>query len=423
MSRSLNVYLYGNKTGVLAEDDRARLSFRYELSAKNFLSVRLPVREDEYPHDYAYPFFENLTPEGRPLEIIAGKLNISEKNPFSILDKIGGDCAGAVALYEGEKPAALHEPLREISEKDMAHLIDELPDNPLFTGVDNPPRLSLAGAQSKFAVCGGLNETYFYPNDDYPSTQIIKIGGSKYADILHNELFCMLLGQKLGLPVPLNVSLREAEGRRYLDISRYDREIAVHQGGAYKAERIHQEDFCQALGYPSAKKYQEDGGPALRKCFSAITDFSRNKIADIFSFLNWLTFNFLIGNADAHAKNLSFLHNNSQITLAPFYDLLSTEIYPEKITSRKIAMLINGKDKYEKIRRKDFLEIYKQFGLNPLQAMKNVSGFFANTTEIADALRDKLNGSALTASPVYDDIIAIIHQRLSAFIPPLAQTE
>jgi len=416
MSRSLNVYLYGNKTGVLAEDEHARLSFRYDSLAENFLSVRLPVREDEYPHDYAYPFFENLTPEGRPLELIAGKLNISENNPFSILDKIGGDCAGAVALYEGEKPADLHEPLREISEKDMARLIDELPENPLFTGVDNPPRLSLAGAQSKFAVCGGLSETFFYPNDDYPSTQIIKVGSSKYTDILHNELFCMMLGQKLGLPIPRNVCLREAEGRKYLDISRYDREIAAHHGGVYKAERIHQEDFCQALGYPSAKKYQEDGGPALRKCFSAITGFSRNKVADIFSFLNWTAFNYLIGNTDAHAKNLSLLHKDGKITLAPFYDLLSTEIYPEKITSRKIAMLINGKDRYEKIRRNDFLEVYKQLGLNPLLAMKNISGFFTDIIDHADTLCDSLNESELTASPVYDDIIAIINQRIPAFV-------
>ncbi|MDR1859252.1 MAG: type II toxin-antitoxin system HipA family toxin [Treponema sp.] len=410
MIRKLNVYLHGEKAGVLAGDEQAGLSFRYESDARHSLSVRMPLRDEEYPHAYAYPYFENLTPEGRPLEIIADKLRVSENNPLSILEKIGGDCAGAVALYEGEKPAGSRKPLKEISEKDMARLIDELPDNPLLTGIENPPRLSLAGAQSKFAICGGTG--LYCPNDSYPSTQIIKIGNSKYTGIMQNELFCMTLGRNLGLSIPQSICLRKVKGRLYLDISRYDRRIVSQQGGVFKVERIHQEDFCQALGYPSSKKYQADGGPGLRDCYQAITEYSRNKVADVLSLLQWAAFNYLIGNADAHAKNLSFLHSNGGVTLAPFYDILSTEIYPEKITSRKIAMLINGKDNYEKIRRKDFFAVFRQLGLNPSQAMKNVSQRFAGIAECAKALRDRLNSDKLTASPVYDAIIAIINKRL-----------
>jgi len=84
LTNKLNVYLLGKKTGVLTEDGQARLIFRYEPDVKQALSVRMPVRDDEYPHTYTYPFFENLMPEGRPLEIIANKLRISENNPFSI---------------------------------------------------------------------------------------------------------------------------------------------------------------------------------------------------------------------------------------------------------------------------------------------------------------------------------------------------
>ena len=427
MRRTLNVYLCGEKTGVLAEDGNANLSFLYDPAvlkkpgAPQPLSVRLPVREGAYHHQYAYPFFENLTPEGRPLEIIANKLRISENNPFSILDKIGGDCAGAVALYEGEKPSGSDEPLRAISEKDMARIIHALPDNPLLTGMRNPPRLSLAGAQYKFAVCMGAGETFFSPNDEYPSTHIIKIGNDSYKNLLHNELFCMLLAQDAGLPVP-PVSLRAAKGSLYLNIARYDRHIAPAALAAlaapsderiYKAERIHQEDFCLALGYPSGKKYQADGGPDLRKCFQAITQYSHHKITDIFSFIQWITFNYLIGNADTHAKNISFLHKNNRVILAPFYDLLSTEIYPPRLASRKIAMLINGKYQYDTIKQKDFPELYRQFGLNPLQTMKNASRFFTHFAEKTNSLKDRLNADRLTASPVYDAIFDLIKQRLS----------
>jgi len=421
VSRSLNVYLFGIKAGVLTENEQSRLSFQYEPDAPAPLSVRMPVREEMYPHDYAHPFFENLTPEGRPLEIIADRMRISEYNPFSILDKIGGDCAGAIALYEGEIPYRLYEPLREIKGNEMAHIIDALPENPLLTGMDNPPRLSLAGAQFKFAVYGGTGTAppgshYFCPNEDYPSTIIIKIENKIYKNLLHNELFCMVLGQSLGLTIP-PVKLCEAEGRLFLNIARYDREPEPTEPDRMtKYARIHQEDFCQALGYPSGKKYQGDGGPGLRNCYQTITQYSSSKVADALSFLQWTVFNYLIGNADAHAKNLSFLHRNGRVTLAPFYDLLSTEAYPAKISSHRIAMLINGKDQYEKISRKDFLALYEQLDLNPLQITKNIARFSAKAAEKADKLRSELNAAKLTASPIYDDIIALIENRLPMFI-------
>jgi hypothetical protein len=91
-------------------------------------------------------------------------------------------------------------------------------------------------------------------------------------------------------------------------------------------------------------------------------------------------------------------------------------VYPEKITSRKIAMLINGKDRYEKIRRKDFVELYTQLGLNPLLVTKNLSHRFSKTMETAKSLRIKLNSQRMTASPIYDDIIALIEKRLPAFV-------
>jgi len=416
MSRSLNVYLFGKKAGVLTEDEQSRLSFKYEPDAKAPLSVRMPVRKEEYPHDYAYPFFENLIPEGSPLEIITDRMRIPENNPFSILDKIGGDCAGAIALYEGEIPNRLHEPLREITQTEMARIIDTLPENPLLTGMDNPPRLSLAGAQFKCAVCTGTAEDlYFCPNEDYPSTTIIKIEHKKYKNLLHNELFCMMLGHSLGLNIP-RIRLCEAEGRLFLDIARYDREPEpVSHDRIIKSARIHQEDFCQALGYPSGKKYQADGGPSLRNCYQAVTRYSSSKVADAFFFLQWTAFNYLIGNADAHAKNLSFLHRNGRITLAPFYDLLSAEIYPENLSSRKIAMLINGKDQYEKIRSKDFLALYEQLDLNPSQTMKHITHFCAKAAENAESLRNQLNSGGPTASPIYDDIIGLITKRLPSF--------
>ncbi|MDR3020840.1 MAG: HipA N-terminal domain-containing protein, partial [Treponema sp.] len=149
MKRKLNVYLCGEKTGILTEDDLLQITFQYDNNATP-LSVSLPVRAENYSHIMAYPFFENLTPEGEAFEILT-KDHASGNKIFSILDKFGGDCAGAVAFYESV-PDNSDESLREISSAEIAQVIDKLPQDPLLTGMENPPRLSLAGAQSKFAV-------------------------------------------------------------------------------------------------------------------------------------------------------------------------------------------------------------------------------------------------------------------------------
>jgi serine/threonine-protein kinase HipA len=146
MSKNLNVYLCGNKIGVLQEDERAQLSFQYDVNAASFLSVHLPVRGEPYPHIFAYPFFENLAPEGEAFDILTSSHGAGNKT-FSILDRFGGDCAGAIALY-GDKPVGNRDDkLNEITDAKLAHLIDNLPTDPLLTGMENPPRLSLAGAQ------------------------------------------------------------------------------------------------------------------------------------------------------------------------------------------------------------------------------------------------------------------------------------
>ena len=45
---------------------------------------------------------------------------------------------------------------------------------------------------------------------------------------------------------------------------------------------------------------------------------------------NWLAFNVLVGNTDAHLKNLGFLVSPRGLTLAPCYDLLSTAVYESR---------------------------------------------------------------------------------------------
>ncbi|MGH7881555.1 MAG: HipA domain-containing protein, partial [Candidatus Dormibacteraceae bacterium] len=104
-------------------------------------------------------------------------------------------------------------------------------------------------------------------------------------------------------------------------------------------QRLHQEDFCQALGIPARLKYESDGGPGMAAMLGLIRRHSTDVAADTDAFIERIAFNYLIGNADAHAKNFSLLYTSMGVRLAPAYDLLSTAIYPR--LSKNMATTIN----------------------------------------------------------------------------------
>ena len=406
MSRKLNVYLCGKKIGVLSENELSQLSFLYDNENAAPLSVHLPVCAQEYIHSLAYPFFENLTPEGEVFEILTREHKSGNKT-FSILERFGGDCAGAVAFYETEPDYEENETLPEISIDKIADIIDKLPKDPLLTSIANPPRLSIAGAQSKFAVYRS-NGKYYRSDDQRPTTHIIKIINKRFPNLLENELFCMRLAKSMRLEVP-ELELKEARCRKFLEIERYDRHI---EDGVVR--RIHQEDFCQSLGIVSDRKYQIGGGASLKNCYDIIEEFSSEYFTDAMCFIEWITFNFLIGNTDSHAKNLSLLHTGNGIRLAPFYDLLSTEIYPPKLVDHAMAMLINGKGKYDSVKPKDFDALYGNLGLNAKNTMKIIKVKFSAILSEAENLRQCLNDNKLSNNPVYNDIIAVIKKRFNS---------
>jgi len=307
-----------------------------------------------------------------------------------------------VALYE-TTPDNSDTHISEISSRKIAQIIDKLPQNPLFTSIENPPRLSLAGAQSKFAVYK-LDGKYYRSSDVNPTTHIIKITNKRFPDLLRNELFCMKLA-KVILSNVSEIELLEAEGRPYLEITRYDRYIDNRV-----VQRIHQEDFCQALGIVSDKKYQTGGGAKLKDCYRIINEFSENRLSDIIRFTEWIIFNYLIGNTDAHAKNLSLLHSDSGVKLAPFYDLLSTEVYPETIIDHEMAMLINGKGKYSSLRHKDFIALFENLDQNATNMMKTIKDKFASFVPTAENIRKNMPDPDM---PIYNKIIATIKKRFS----------
>ena len=135
-----------------------------------------------------------------------------------------------------------------------------------------------------------------------------------------NEATCLRLAAACGLPVP-EAELLDVGGLPVLAVRRYDRQDAP--AGDIPV-RVHQEDGCQATATPPGLKYEEQGGPGLRDFATVIRNFGDPR--DVTHLLRRTAFNMAMGNADAHAKNFSVLHEPDvpAIRLAPLYDVLST---------------------------------------------------------------------------------------------------
>jgi serine/threonine-protein kinase HipA len=347
MTDTLDVYLHNTLIGHLIQDDHGQTLFEYTpdwLKNPNAisLSISLPLQAGKFGEKYCKPFFAGILPETAKRKLIARNLGISANNDFSMLEQIGGECAGAITFVSsGTKLLEDAGNYRPLSSSELEQILIELPKRPLMAG-ESGVRLSLAGAQDKIAVYKKGSEL-FLPLDNAPSSHIIKPDIEEYKGIVFNEAFCMKLAAHMGLPVA-DVTTEKAGNIDYLLIERYDR-IAKSTNDKSVLDRIHQEDFGQALGIISERKYQAEGGPSVKDCFDLLRKVSSLPVLDLGHLLDAVIFNFLIGNHDAHGKNFSLLYRTQdksgsigKIRLAPLYDLICTAVYSN--LSKKMAMKI-----------------------------------------------------------------------------------
>ncbi len=346
MTNKLNVFVNQLKAGELWLDHQRRFCFQYDKSWINSLdshrlSVSLPLREDPYLADDSYSYFTNLLPEGKILNVISRKLQIPVSNQFELLKAVGGDCAGAVSLFEdGDLPPTPGAySYKTLTDDHLTKIIEELSENP-FMADEEGVRLSLAGAQEKLPVSLKDNKIRISMNGA-PSSHILKTPIKDLHGTVENETFCMMLARRMGLTVP-DVKIMKINDTPLYIIDRYDRTLENGQ-----ITRLIQEDFCQALNVNAQLKYT----PTLEVCFSLIRNESAVQIKDTKQFLQLVIFNGLIGNCDAHAKNVSFIHGENGTTLAPFYDLLSTYVYPY---AKKMAMKIGRGRHFQFLEPKHF---------------------------------------------------------------------
>ncbi|HEY9676877.1 MAG TPA: type II toxin-antitoxin system HipA family toxin [Drouetiella sp.] len=342
MIKSLDVFLNSELAGRLSLTSSDEMVFTYSQDARRAISVSMPIKKISFGNLHCEAFFGGLLPESDEAKRALGRrFNISAHNTFSLLSAIGAECAGALSIIETglSAPTEAVEEVRVLPESELAQHIRELPQRPLFIDV-NGIRLSLAGFQDKAAV-SRVEKGLGIPSSG-PTTHILKPDLRQAPGAIFCEYLCMKTAQKLGFNVA-SVTLEKAEDQVYLLVERYDRRRAPITN---HLERIHQEDFCQALIVSSTRKYQSDGGPKLEDCFNLLAQ-TATPAKERIALLNAVAFNYLSGNMDAHAKNFSLLHHKQGIRLAPMYDVLCTKAFPE--FSKSMSMQIGDSYKPEEV--------------------------------------------------------------------------
>ncbi len=419
MSRQLDVWLQGSHVGTLTQTD-GRLGFGYAPSwiapgaGGVPLSQSLPLRAEPFDDRAARPFFAGLLPEEDKRRLVAQVLQVSRQNDFGLLDGLGGECAGAVTLLEpGQTPSpvvASASDVRWLDEPALLRLLSDLPHRPMMAGEEGL-RLSLAGAQDKLPVVVDSTSDparIGLPLHGSPSTHILKPAIAAADGSVFNEAFCMTLAAALKLNAA-PVQIRRVADQSVLLVKRYDRQPG---GDALHPSRLHQEDFCQALGIPPEHKYQNEGGPDLAQCFELLRRATRPSAPHLLRLLDAVVFNALIGNHDAHGKNFSLLYNTGSsgltATLAPMYDALCTAVYPG--LTAKMAMKLGSKYKFDEVMARHWEQFAREAGLSPAQVRKRILDLAARLPSLAQRTHTQFQAQGMD-HPILSGIVSLVAQR------------
>lgn len=331
-----------------------------------WLSNRLPAGLAEMTERQASleikRFLENLLPEGRALDDLSLWRQLSKTNTLGLAGELGDDMSGALSFLMDDWQSV---EMREIGFNEISERIgcrDHIP----FSIWDRRFITTLAGFQDKIPVMR-LGDGIFLSSE---TTHILKPESrdERLRHLVINEFFCMSLAKEAGFPVA-NVELLRTPAPALL-VERFDRQLT---GGSVR--RIHIIDGCQALGLPTGHKYERNlghgvdvkhvrDGASLSKLFGLIGEQDKDQL------LRWVLFQYLIGNSDAHAKNISFFVGTDGLRLAPMYDAVSCEMFDG--LSRDISMAIGDEFLFERVRAFDWAELGEGCGIDGVVIIKTM---------------------------------------------------
>lgn len=401
MSDRLIALLGGRAVGEVVQS-RGKLELRYDStwtrdSTAYPISVSMPLARDVHPDEVVHPWLEGLLPDSDVvLRSWARQFGASARNPFSLLTHVGEDLPGAVQLLTPERAKASAESdgtIMWLDEADIGERLRGLIENQAaWRSAGDTGYFSLAGAQPKTALLFREGR-WGVPSGRIPTTHILKppvLEGLDHLEV--NEHLCLRLAGALGIPAA-NSTVKRFDGQSTLVVERYDR-VLTSDGFV----RVHQEDFCQALGVSPRSKYENEGGPTVTAIVELLRDHSASPSADLERLVDTLALYWAIGATDAHAKNYSILMApGSLIRLAPIYDVLSVLPYPERFYSptAKLAMRIGGEYRLGHIARRHWERLAREASLDPGAVLERATRLIRRVPAVLSELCGAARGEGL----------------------------
>lgn len=320
-------------------------------------------------------FLANLLPEGRWLEELSVSSHISRSNVFGLIAAIGAETTGALSFRMGDEPVGgLSTSFRPVKPDELAERISQR-QNVSIAVWDGKPRLSVAGVQDKLPLLIREDGQMGFGEGELASTHILKFGTARALHLVINEFICMQLAKGMKLPVA-EVSLARF-GEPALVVRRFDRELTGDT-----VVRRHLIDGCQMLDLPPSYKYErpfgKGGDAAVIRSGANLPDLfascrqCRVPAAAMRDMLNWVLFQLLIGNSDAHGKNISFFVGPAGIDMAPAYDLLNLDMYAAEY-DRDFSMAIGDAFAPEDISSWELAEMCERCGLQKRLVAKTLT--------------------------------------------------
>ncbi len=337
--QQLDVFIGTNtKIGrlILPVGTETEFSFIYEDEWKHTgfpISPHIPFDDRASPRSIEN-YLRNLLPEGEAFEEMIQNTTISKSNTFGLIRKLGAETSGALSFrVPGSEPGETS--FRSVPDDE---LIERLERNlaPLVYW-DGKVRLSVAGVQNKLNLLKRGDE-WGFGEGKLSSNYILKFESGKAPCIAVNEFFCMTLAKLAGLDVA-NVELTRIGKTRTLIIERFDRAYIATRD---VVQRKHVIDGCQATDLPPGYKYErqngdEGDGVYMRDGVSFPRLLCVKTIDTVITNLKltqWMLFNLVTLNYDAHGKNISFFVTPKGLELTPFYDLVNIEAIAQEGTKR-----------------------------------------------------------------------------------------
>lgn len=342
-----------------------------ESAHSHALSLSLPLRAEPYSQNDYQGFFEGMIPEGAGRTELAHRFHVSPSDYLSLLEHLGSECVGALLFQSDNAPEGSFEPRYAPIGREQFDAFAQQPSTETANGMQ-ASRLSLAGAQSKTGLFLPKKENpstapakaWSIPLGSAPSTHVLKIADERFCSLAMNEYVCMLLAAECGIHTAETFLPQHTE--RIIVSKRFDRfwpDTPRAIEGTEAPLRLHQEDFCQALGWPSYLKYElPDTASYAIIAGNLISKISSDIIADKQAFARLTIFNYFIGNCDNHLKNHSFLYSPSWNTkrLAPAYDIVCTTILG---FDRKMGFEIGLHQNIDEITADDWREFASDIGM------------------------------------------------------------